>query len=122
MSPRQLTSRIINEVQQQLQGFAPQRPETDREHLAALAKAVLGSVDLRDLKGTPSARLVPQFEDLLGLLSLRRKGEIKVELSYQEDTDTLVIVSCLEDQPFLVSTMRAALAAEHYEIRRSLNA
>ena len=37
MSSRQLTSRLINEVQQQLQGFAPKRPHTDREQLSALA-------------------------------------------------------------------------------------
>ncbi|MEM7158245.1 MAG: NAD-glutamate dehydrogenase domain-containing protein [Myxococcota bacterium] len=121
MSPRQLTSRLISEVQQQLQTFEPRHSDTDREHLVALAKAVMGSVDVRDLRGVPSARLLDQFEDMLGLLNLRKKGEIKVDLSYQEDTDTLVIVSCLEDQPFLVSTMRAALAAEHYEIRRSVN-
>jgi glutamate dehydrogenase len=122
MSSRQLTSRLINEVQQQLQGFTPLRPHTDREQLSALAKAVMGSVDVRDLRGVPSVRLLGQFEELLVLLEQRKRGEIKVELSYQDDTDTLVVGSCLEDQPFLVSTMRAALAAEHYEIRRQVNA
>ncbi|MEX1361823.1 MAG: NAD-glutamate dehydrogenase domain-containing protein, partial [Nannocystaceae bacterium] len=121
MSPRQLTSRLINEVQHQLQTFEPKRPETDREHLAGLAKAIMGSVDLRDLRGVPCVRLVSQFEELLAMLAQRSKGEMMVEVGYQEDTDTLVIVSCVEDQPFLVSTMRAALAAEHYEIRRSIN-
>lgn len=122
MSSRQLTSRLINEVQQQLQGFSPQRPHTDREQLAALAKAVMASVDVRDLRGVPSVRLLAQFEDMLDLLEQRRRGEIKVGLTYQDDTDTLVVESCMEDQPFLVSTMRAALAAEHYEIRRQVNA
>ncbi len=122
MSSRQLTSRLINEVQQQLQTFEPQRSQTDREHLAALAKAVMGSVDVRDLRGISSSRLVAQFEDLLGLLEQRSKGEIRVGLRYQDDTDTLVVESCVEDQPFLVSTMRAAIAAEHYEIRRQVNA
>jgi hypothetical protein len=68
MSSRQLTSRLINEVQQQLQDFAPQRSHTDREQLAALAKAVMASVDVRDLRGVPSGRLLAQFEDLLALL------------------------------------------------------
>ncbi len=122
MSSRQLTSRLINEVQQQLHGFTPKRPDTDREQLAAVAKAVMGSVDVRDLRGVPSSRLLAHFEELLELLEQRRRGEIKVELSYQDDTDTLVVSSCLEDQPFLVSTMRAALAAEHYELRRQVNA
>jgi glutamate dehydrogenase len=122
MSSRQLTSRLINEVQQQLQGFSPRRPHTDREQLAALAKAVMASVDVRDLRGVPSGRLLAQFEELLDLLEQRRRGEIKVRLAYHEDSDTLVVESCLEDQPFLVSTMRAALAAEHYELRRQVNA
>ena len=122
MSSRQLTSRLISEVQQQLQEFEPQRAQTDREQLSALAKAVMSSVDVRDLRGVPTARLVAQFEDLLTLLEQRRRGEIKVGLHYQDDTDTLVVESCVEDQPFLVSTMRAALAAEHYEIRRQVNA
>ncbi|MEM9457600.1 MAG: NAD-glutamate dehydrogenase domain-containing protein [Myxococcota bacterium] len=122
MSSRQLTSRLINEVRQHLQGFTPQRSTTDREQLAALTKAVMGSVDVRDLRGVPSPKLLTQFEDLLTLLEQRKKSEIKVQLRYQDDTDTLVVESCLEDQPFLVSTMRAALEGEHYEVRRQLNA
>ncbi|MCA9704741.1 MAG: NAD-glutamate dehydrogenase [Myxococcales bacterium] len=122
MSSRQLTSRLINEVQQQLQGFKPQRSHTDREQLSALTKAIMGSVDVRDLRGIPSHRLLHQFEDLLELLSQRKRGEIKVELRYQDDTDTLVVESCVEDQPFLVSTMRAAIGSERYEIRRQVNA
>lgn len=98
------------------------RSETDREQLSALAKAIMSSVDVRDLRGVPVGRLLAQFEEQLELIEMRKRGEIKVALSYQDDTDTLVVQSLVEDQPFLVSTMRAALAAEHYEIRRQVNA
>jgi glutamate dehydrogenase len=122
MSSRQLTTRLINEVQRAVAGFAPTRADTDREQLASLARAVLSSVDVRDLRGTSSDRLVGQLEHLLGLISQRRRGEIKVGLRYVEEQDLLVIETCLEDQPFLVSTMRAAFASEHYEVKRFINA
>ncbi len=122
MSPRQLTSRLIHEVQQHVQAFTPSRPQTDRDQLAALAKAVLASVDVRDFRGIPGARLVGQFEHLLELLETRGKNDIKVNLRYQDDTDTLVVETCIEDQPFLVSTLRAALISERYDVRRQLNA
>ena len=122
MSSRQLTTRLINEVQRAVANFEPSHPDTDRDQLAALARAVLSSVDIRDLRGTPSERLVGQLEHMLSLLEQRRKGEIKVNLRYIEDQDLLVVESCLEDQPFLVSTMRAALASEHYEVKRFINA
>ena len=122
MSPRQLTSRLINEVQQAVTTFQPTRSETDREQLGALAKAVLASVDVRDLRGIPSTRLVSQLEHLLALIERRKHGEIKINLRYQDDTDTLVIETCVEDQPFLVSTLRAVLASEHYDVRRFVNA
>jgi glutamate dehydrogenase len=122
MSARQLTSRLINEVQQAVTAFQPTRVETDREQLAALAKAVLASVDVRDLRGIPSTRFVSQLEHLLVLLERRNGGEIVINLRYQDDTDTLVIETCVEDQPFLVSTLRAVLATEHYDVRRFINA
>jgi glutamate dehydrogenase len=122
MSARQLTSRLINEVQQAVTAFEPTRAETDREQLAALAKAVLASVDVRDLRGIPSSRFVAQLEHLLVLLARRNPGEIQINLRYQDDTDTLVIETCLEDQPFLVSTLRAVLANEHHDVRRFINA
>jgi glutamate dehydrogenase len=122
MSPRQLTSRLIHEVQQHVQAFTPNRPQTDRDQLAALSKAVLASVDVRDFRGVPGAKLVGQFEHLLELLDHRKKDEIKVNLRYHDDTDTLIVETCVEDQPFLVSTLRAALISEHYDVRRQLNA
>ena len=122
MSSRQLATRLINEVQQTVTTFEPTREGTDREQLAALAKAVLASVDVRDLRGVASERLVQQLEELLSLVLLRKRDQINVHLRYVEDEDVLVIETCLDDQPFLASTIRAALAAEHYDVRRFLNA
>jgi len=122
MSPRQLSSRLVTEVQQHVATFEPARPGTDREQLGALAKAVLGSVDIRDLRGVAGPRLVRQFEELLSALSRRKKNEIVVSLRHDDETDCLVVETILEDQPFLVSTLRGALLAEHYDVRRQLNA
>lgn len=122
MSSRQLTSRLINEVQRAVHEFEPSQPDTDREQLAALAKDVLASVDVRDLRGIASDKLVDHLEHMLLVLAQRRRSEIKVNLRYIEDTDVLAIETCLEDQPFLVSTIRGALATEHYEIKNFINA
>ncbi len=122
MSARQLTSRLIHEVQKAVTTFSPRRGQTDREQLAALAKDVLASVDVRDLKSVSSGSLVAQLEDLLDMLGKRKRDEIKVVLRYAEHEDVLVVETCLEDQPFLVSTLRAALGSEHYELKNFLNA
>ncbi len=120
MSARQLTSRLILEVQKAVSSFTPRREDTDREQLSALARDVLGSVDVRDLKRVTPETLVEELEDLLALMRDRKRDEIKV--SAHRAGDVLVIETCLEDQPFLVSTLRAALANEHYEIKSFFNA
>ncbi|MCR9163531.1 MAG: NAD-glutamate dehydrogenase domain-containing protein [Nannocystaceae bacterium] len=120
MSARQLTSRLILEVQKAVSSFAPRREDTDREQLSALARDVLGSVDVRDLKRVTPETLVGELEDLLSLMRERKRGEIKV--SAHRAGDVLVIETCLDDQPFLVSTLRAALANEQYEIKSFFNA
>jgi glutamate dehydrogenase len=122
MSARQLTSRLINEVQQHVHEFTAQNGAVDGEQLGALAKAVLASVDVRDFRGIPTPKLIGQFDHLRKLIDVRARDEIIVHLRYQDDTDTLVVETCMEDQPFLVSTLRAALISENYDIRRQLNA
>jgi len=122
MSARQLTSRLILEVQKAVSAFSPRRENTDREQLAALARAVLASVDVRDLKRVTPETLVEELEDLLALLKERKRGEIKVDVRRDPTRDVLVVETCLEDQPFLVSTLRAALANEQYELKSFFNA
>lgn len=122
MSARALTSRLIHEVQHAVQQYAPRRDETDKRHLSALAKEVLASIDVRDLKGTASSVLVGQLEDLLGILEHRAAEEIKVAVTAGQEPEQCVVEICLEDQPFLVSTVRAALAIDNYEIGAFINA
>ncbi|MBC8074332.1 MAG: NAD-glutamate dehydrogenase [Deltaproteobacteria bacterium] len=122
MTVRPQTSRLFHEVQQFLTSYQPKRPGIDREQLATFAKAVLVSVDVRDLRALDSAALVDQLEDLLATIAQRAREQIRVELRYDDASDSLVVMSCLEDQPFLVSTMRAALASEHLDVRRFVNA
>ena len=122
MTARQQTSRLFHEVQQSIASHQPKRPGIDREQLASFAKAVLASVDVRDLRGLSSAQLIERLEDLLAGIAQRGRDQIKVDLHYDEPNDALIVTSCLEDQPFLVSTMRAALASEHLDVRRFLNA
>ncbi len=122
MSARQQTSRLVHEVQQSIATYQPSTASVDREQLVAFAKSVLASVDVRDLRGLGSADLLPQLEALLAAIAQRKREEIRVSLHYQESTDTLVVETCVEDQPFLVSTLRAALASEHLDVRRFMNA
>jgi glutamate dehydrogenase len=114
------TSRLINEVQQAVNNHSPQ-PDTDPEQLAAFSKAVLSSVDVRDLSKRTPEQLVDNLEHMLGTLQRRKRGDITVEVT-QLDERTLVVETVVEDQPFLVSTMKAAIAAEQYDVRRFLNA
>jgi len=122
MFSRQQTSRLVHEVQQSIATYQPSRPAVDREQLAGLAKSVLASVDVRDLRGLGAAELLPQLEGLLAAIGQRKRDEIGVVLRHDDATDTLIVETCVEDQPFLVSTLRAALASEHLDLRRFMNA
>ncbi len=121
MSSPQLAHHLVNEVQQALTSYTTLFPETDREFLSALVHAVVASVDPRDLRHTPSAVLVPQMERMLATIRTRKPGEIRLAFR-REDGDEMALETCMEDQPFLVSTMRAFLASEHLHELGFLNA
>ena len=121
MSPPALSRRLIHEVQQAVANHAPRDPTVGRDQLGALVRAVLSSVDLRDLRGVSGEQLVEQLEHVLAAISRRKRGEIVVHVHDEEDGH-VVIETCMEDQPFLVSTMRALLAVESMEVRHFLNA
>ncbi len=119
MSPPE-TTRFIHDVQTAVASRSPGTDPVLREHLPALVRAVLSSVDLRDLKGASGADLVSQLEHMLRGIVARKKGEIIVHVHRTAD-DRIVIETCMEDQPFLVSTMRSLLASEGIEVKRLIN-
>lgn len=120
MSPRDLSSRRIHEVQQALADYKPHLPGTDVELLGATCKAILASIDVRDLREVSTRRLVEQLEYVLQAIGVRASGEIVVRV--RKEGELLIIESCLDDQPFLVSAMRALCNREGLEVRSSINA
>jgi len=122
MSPRARTSRLIHDVQQVVGAYVPKNEQTDRLQLAALAKEVLASIDIRDLRATPIDAFVGELEELLAVIDSRRREEVNVDVRFHDEGQTAIIQTCVEDQPFLVSTIRAALAAEGYEVVSFVNA
>jgi glutamate dehydrogenase len=121
MSPRELSNRRIHEVRDALASYQPLDPTTDINQLSRLCQAVLSSIDVRDLRDTTTVELIEQLELVLQTLKLRRTGEIKAE-ARRRDPDIIVLESCVDDQPFLVSSVRALAASEGLEVRSSLNA
>ena len=120
MAPRDMTSRRIHEVRAELGRFKPTLPGTRTDQLAALAKAVIGSVDARDLRGVSTEDLLGHLEHVLDTIRVRDTGEIRTTV--RNLGEIVVIESCMDDQPFLVSALRAVLASEGLEVRNSLNA
>src|SRR5690606_21678231 len=120
MATQKLSTQRIHEVQQVLASYVPKLPGTDVNLLASLCKAVLTSVDLRDIRRVPSAELVEQLEHVLSTIKTRGRGEISAAVTRRDDT--VVLESCLEDQPFLVSSLRALFGAERLEIASMMNA
>lgn len=121
MSPRELSNRRIHEVREVLASYSPELAGTDLNQLASLSQAVLSSIDVRDLRDTTTTELVGQLEFVLDTLKTRRHGEIKTQVRLRNG-ELVVLESCIEDQPFLVSTVRALMASEGLEVRTSLNA
>ncbi len=119
MATQKLSNQRLHEVQQVLASYQPKLPGTDVNLLAALCKAVLTSVDVRDIRRVPSAELVEQLEQVLATLRVRPRGEVNTHVRRGA---SVVIESCLEDQPFLVSSLRALFGAEKLEITSLMNA
>ncbi|PRP99037.1 NAD-glutamate dehydrogenase domain-containing protein [Enhygromyxa salina] len=121
MSPRELSNRRIHEVRDALASYRPALEGTDINQLSRLCQAVILSIDVRDLRDTTTVELIEQLEHVLAMLEQRSTGEIKTAVRLH-DSDVIVLESCIDDQPFLVSGVRALLAHERLEIRASLNA
>jgi len=120
MAPHHLSKQRIHEVSQVLGSYSPGLSGTDMEQLGALCKAVLNSVDVRDLRRVDSETFVGQMELMLATIHTRKRGEIAA--SFRRDGDLLVVESCIEDQPFLVSSVRGLFAGEGLELRQAMNA
>ncbi len=120
MSPRELSNRRIQEVREAMPGYVPRVPGTDKELLTRLCASVLSSVDVRDLRTIETSALIEQLEYVLDTIRQRRSGEIRTKVHAIEEG--LVVLSCIEDQPFVVSALRALFASEGLEVRGSLNA
>jgi glutamate dehydrogenase len=121
MSPRELSNRRIHEVRDALASYQPVYEDTDINQLSRLCQAVLSSIDVRDLRDTTTVELIEQLELVLQTIKVRRTGEIK-SMVRKRDDDVVVLESCVDDQPFLVSSVRALVASEGFEVRNSLNA
>ncbi len=120
MATQKLSNQRLHEVQQVLAAYVPRLPGTDANLLAALCKAILSSVDVRDLKRTTSEDIVGQLESVLSTIKVRARGEINT--SVHPAPGVIVLESCVEDQPFLVSSLRALFAGEGIEVVSLVNA
>jgi glutamate dehydrogenase len=121
MSPRELGHHRLQDVQKVLPLYKKRLPDTDSETLARLCRAVLASIDVRDLRELPSETFVAQVESFLPLLRRRKGDAIEVTVA-AGDPDIVVIQSAMADQPFLVSALRALMHSEGLDIKASLNA
>ena len=121
MSPRELSNRRIHEVRDALASYQPVYPGTDINQLSRLCQAVLSSIDVRDLRDTTTVELIEQLELVLETIKVRKTGEIRAAVR-KRDEDLVVLESCIDDQPFLVSAVRALVSSEGLEVRSSLNA
>jgi glutamate dehydrogenase len=121
MSPRELSNRRIHEVRDALASYQPVYPGTDINQLSRLCQAVISSIDVRDLRETTTVELIEQLELVLETIKVRKTGEIRAAVRRRDD-DLVVLESCMDDQPFLVSAVRALAASEGFEVRTSLNA
>lgn len=120
MAPRDLSTQRIHEVSERLAKYSPNLASTQPFQLAGLAKAVLSSVDVRDLKAVSTDELIEQLEYVLSTVLTRKSGEINTTL--REHGEIIVVESCMDDQPFLVSALRSVLEKDGLEVRTALNA
>jgi glutamate dehydrogenase len=120
MSPRELSNRRNREVQEALSGYTPQVPGTDVDQLRRLCRAVLTSIDVRDLREVSTDYFIESIELVYSTIRVRESGGINAVV--RVDGNDVVVESCLGDQPFLVSALQALMLQERLEVRSVLNA
>ena len=96
MATQKPSNQRLHEVQQVLTTYVTRLPGTDANLLTALCKAVVTSVDLRDLKRTSSEELVGQLESVLATIKVRARGEI----------NTNVHARCASSRPWSATSSR----------------
>jgi glutamate dehydrogenase len=119
MTPRELTNRRLRELEVVLEGYKP-RTAANRSLLSRLSRQVLAAIDVRDLKDTSAEDFVRGIEHVLATVSVRKSGEANVTVRASEHS--VVVETCVDDQPFLVSALQALMRSEQIDIRSSLNA
>ena len=120
MSPRELSNLRNREVQAALSNYQPKVEGTDVDQLRRLCRAVLASIDVRDLRGVSTEEFISAIELVYSTVAKRATGEIKSAV--RVDGHRVVIESCLDDQPFVVSSLQALVAQEGLEPRGVINA
>ena len=120
MSPRELSNLRNREVQEALSSYVPKVKGTNMDQLRRLCRAVLSNIDVRDLKEVASEEFIEAIELVLDTIRVRGSGEIKSEVRRQGEL--AVVESCVDDQPFLVSSLQALMVQEGLEVRAVINA
>ena len=120
MSPRELSNRRNREVQEALSGYTPKVPGTDVDQLRRLCRAVLSSIDVRDLREVSTEKFIQAIELVYSTVRQRESGTINAVV--RVDGDDVVVESCLGDQPFLVSSLQALMVQEKLEVEAVINA
>lgn len=97
--------------------------EQNEDLFRIFARHLSRAVDGRYLDRHPPKELIPAIEELLSASLFREPDEIKVSIQVIDDgcDQRGTLITCLPDQPFIVSVIRQALQWHSVRLLRSFN-
>ncbi|MEZ4272422.1 MAG: NAD-glutamate dehydrogenase [Myxococcota bacterium] len=115
----------VEEFVAAVDAYDPQQLDQHEDAFRVFARFISRSIDGRYLERHQPAELLPDLEHLMASSLVRTPDEIKVRIVTSEGTQGQrgVIVTCMDDQPFLFSTVRLSLAhlgVKHYRYINSI--
>ena len=103
--------------------FEPARLTNEADLFRSFARALSRAFDGRYLAKHPAEELIPTLESLMEAALYRQEGDIMVDIRpHPTDQSRAILMSCVDDRPFIVSSILHAIHRSGAVVTRNFNA
>ena len=113
----------VEEYIEAVDRYQPRLLKDQEDAFRLFARYISRSLDARYLERHPIKELLPDLEHLMQCSLFREENEIKVNIIISDDGTNRrgIVTVCIQDKPFLISTVRQTLDSFNARSFRSLN-
>ena len=103
--------------------FEPARLNSEADLFRSFARALSRAFDGRYLSKHPAEELIPALESLMEAALYRQEGDVMVDVKpHPSDPSRAILMSAVEDRPFIVSSILHSLRVSGAVVTRNFNA